>query len=205
MRITSDKLSLSYVSQKVWESYLRVGANPPDSLFRIPGYLHPLEGRLLYWLAGRVPEGGTAVEIGSFKGKSSSFLAAGLVANARLYCVDTWQCDAMPYDNREDVFDIFKKHTSPYASRIVPRRGISEEVAANWQDPVDLLFIDGDHSYEGCLTDIRAWLGHVKSGGWVAFHDSREKGVVRAIDEMFPKEQQGIELRAWSILVIQKK
>lgn len=39
--------------------------------------------------------------------------------------------------------------------------------------PVDFLFIDGDHSYEGLRADWQAWKNHVAAGGIVALHDSR--------------------------------
>ena len=39
--------------------------------------------------------------------------------------------------------------------------------------PVDFLFIDGDHSYEGLRDDWQAWKNHVAAGGIVALHDSR--------------------------------
>ncbi|NEO93666.1 MAG: class I SAM-dependent methyltransferase [Moorea sp. SIO3G5] len=38
--------------------------------------------------------------------------------------------------------------------------------------PIDFLFIDGDHSYEGIKGDWEAWTNHIKSGGIVALHDS---------------------------------
>jgi predicted O-methyltransferase YrrM len=41
--------------------------------------------------------------------------------------------------------------------------------------PVDFIFIDGDHSYEGLQGDWRAWKGHVAPGGIVALHDSRQR------------------------------
>jgi len=37
--------------------------------------------------------------------------------------------------------------------------------------PVNLLIIDGDHSYKGVMRDIEIWVPHVASGGFVAFHD----------------------------------
>jgi hypothetical protein len=39
---------------------------------------------------------------------------------------------------------------------------------------VDLVFIDGDHSREGCERDWAAWSGFVAPGGRVVFHDARE-------------------------------
>ena len=38
--------------------------------------------------------------------------------------------------------------------------------------PIDFLFIDGDHSYEGIKGDWQAWSDHVASDGIVALHDS---------------------------------
>lgn len=58
-------------------------------------------------------------------------------------------------------------------------------------DPVHLVFVDGDHSYSGVLSDIIAWTPVV--GGVIAFHDykpqERDKrrlaGVRRAVDEIY--------------------
>lgn len=41
--------------------------------------------------------------------------------------------------------------------------------------PVDFIFIDGDHSYEGLQGDWRAWKDRVAPGGIVALHDSRQR------------------------------
>lgn len=43
--------------------------------------------------------------------------------------------------------------------------------AAVWEEPVDLVFIDGDHEYEGCAGDILGWLPHIRRGGIMAVHD----------------------------------
>jgi predicted O-methyltransferase YrrM len=50
--------------------------------------------------------------------------------------------------------------------------GDSKAVGSSWEHgPIDLIFIDGDHSTEGLEGDIMAWLPWVKSGGWMLFHD----------------------------------
>ena len=171
----------------------------------LPGYLHFLEGKFLYWLARQVPQEGLAMEIGSFKGKSSCFLAAGLPAMAKLICVDTWNNDAMPYDSQSDVLPEFVKNTATYQQQIEIRRGHSLEVASTWSRTIDFLFIDGDHSYEGCSTDLAAWLPFIKQGGWIAFHDSGEPGVARAIAELFPPSARNSEFQSWSIFAARKK
>jgi hypothetical protein len=55
------------------------------------------------------------------------------------------------------------------------------------------VFIDGDHSYEGCREDWRMWRDHVAPGGFAAFHDARAgqpgghgaPGPTRVVDEAF--------------------
>lgn len=52
-------------------------------------------------------------------------------------------------------------------------RMLSFEAAADWTTPIDFLFIDGDHSWNGIERDWQDWSGHVIPGGIVALHDSR--------------------------------
>ena len=54
---------------------------------------------------------------------------------------------------------------------------------------LDLVFIDADHSYEGCKADIIAWRPKLRPGGWLMGHDYCPKnfpGVVQAVDELVP-------------------
>ena len=50
---------------------------------------------------------------------------------------------------------------------------LSHEVAASWSEPVDVVFIDGDHSEQGCELDWSSWHPFVAVGGYVVFHDAR--------------------------------
>jgi predicted O-methyltransferase YrrM len=184
---------------------LRAFVRPPERLFQVPGYLHPMEGRLLYWLGGKVPPGGLALEVGSFKGKSSGFLADALPASARLACVDTWRNDAMPYDAQADVLDEFRANLRPYGERVEVHQGRSAEVARGWTRQIDVLFIDGDHSYAGATGDLQAWLPFVRPGGWLAFHDAREAPVAAAIRDHFPPGRRSGGVWAWSIFAARKK
>ena len=60
---------------------------------------------------------------------------------------------------------------------------------------LDLVFIDADHSYEGCIADIRAWMPKIKKGGYISGHDYENNegdfkfGVTRAVNEMFEFNQ----------------
>lgn len=67
-------------------------------------------------------------------------------------------------------------------------------------DAIDVLFIDGDHTYVGVVADWEAWSPHVRAGGIVAFHDTvpngsrNEPGVVQFVNEL---------KRAWRILSVE--
>ena len=56
--------------------------------------------------------------------------------------------------------------------RLSMRLGASAAIGERWTwPPLDLLIVDGDHSYTGARADILAWWRHVRSGGVVVFHD----------------------------------
>lgn len=130
------------------------------------------------------------VEIGAYLGASASAFAAGLArarnTAARIYCVDTWKNDAMS-EGQRDTMELFLRNIGAYRERIVPVRGWSTgvvETIGAQAGSVDLLFIDGDHSYEGCLADWKAYAPLLSPNAVVAFHDvGWADGVRRVIDE----------------------
>lgn len=69
----------------------------------------------------------------------------------------------------------------------------SVEAASDIADgSLDIVFIDGDHTYEGCRADILAWRSKVRPGGWLTGHDYRWDafpGVRQAVDELVPDPQ----------------
>lgn len=70
-------------------------------------------------------------------------------------------------------------------------RDESTEAAKTHADAsLDFVFIDADHSYDGCRADIQAWMPKVRPGGWIGGHDYGHRlerhgawGVKRAVDE----------------------
>lgn len=56
--------------------------------------------------------------------------------------------------------------------------GDSKAMADKWNGgEIDLLFVDGDHSYKGCMGDLVTWGRHVKQEGLIAVHDYEKEGL----------------------------
>ncbi len=151
--------------------------------WNIPTYTTANELFRLMELARGLKEKSIAVEIGSYIGASSLMIARGLPKNSRLVCIDTWQNDAMTEGNW-DSFEVFKKNTSKVSHKIDPWRMTSVEAGKVFNEEIDFVFIDGDHSYEGVKQDVEIWFPRLKSGGIIAMHDIEwAEGVKRVVVE----------------------
>lgn len=65
----------------------------------------------------------------------------------------------------------------------------------------DLVFIDGDHSYDAVLADIKAWTPLVQKGGLVTGHDliRRVPGVYKALTEYFGNRVERLSATCWKV------
>lgn len=57
----------------------------------------------------------------------------------------------------------------------------------------DMVFIDGDHSYEHCRDDIQIWFRVLKEGGVLAVHDYQKDMFVHSPDGPHPKSWPGVD------------
>jgi hypothetical protein len=131
-------------------------------------YTNYKEREALYNIAKKLKDNSVIVEVGSHLGATSCMLALGS-KSSKVFCVDTWKNDTMP-EGLRDTFPEFKKNTKDFAN-IIPLRGTSENVAKTFNEKIDLIFIDGDHSYEGVKTDVFSWISKCKNDAIVVFHD----------------------------------
>lgn len=161
--------------------------------FRIPTHLTDKEKACLYGLvsdsADRWSNKCDIVEIGSYLGASSCFLAAGLeklTVPGKILCIDTWENHAMTEGTKDTMAD-FLANTRHLSRHIVPVRGWSTEVIDIVRESIptiELLFIDGDHSYEGCLADWRAYSPLLSDKAIVVMHDiGWAEGVQRVVEQ----------------------
>jgi len=155
---------------------------------KITGHVGLNEGELLFKIAKSLKDNSVIVEIGSFLGKSSCFIAEGIGSkNCKLFSIDTWYNDCMEENRGKDVFPNFLENTKPYNDKIKPLRGYSHEVRKTWPEErqIDFLWVDGDHSYRGVKQDIEDWVPLVKKNSIICFHDYRdEPDVKKAVDEL---------------------
>jgi predicted O-methyltransferase YrrM len=149
-------------------------------------FTRPLELVELFNLARECSQGARALEIGSYLGASACYLAAGLAhVGGTLVCVDTWQNQTMP-DGEHDTFAEFQKNVAAVRERLTLIRKPTQELsAAELGGPFDLVFIDGDHSYEAVRRDFELVEPCVKPRGVVALHDVRaHPGVGRLVGDV---------------------
>lgn len=163
----------------------------------------------LYLAASRVPVGGCIVEIGSWVGVGTCYLAAGLraVGGGRVYAVDTFRGTTLDPKSQSawaasvakmggSTLPLLRKHVRSCGLEglVTPIESPSVAAASGYNGPpVDLLYIDGDHVYEAVRADFEAWWPRVRPGGLVMFHDydERHPGVRQFVNEALLGPLQG--------------
>jgi len=139
----------------------------------------------LMQLAAECPPNARILEIGSYLGASTCFLWAGVAERGgRIWCVDTWQNETMPGGLRDTLAE-FRANTARFRNAIVEVRKRSDGlVPADVCPPYDLVFIDGDHSYEAVKHDLACAMQWLAPTGVIALHDTAEfSGPSRALGE----------------------
>ena len=143
----------------------------------IEGWLSDAQGHALLAAAAATTGRGAIVEIGSWKGRSTVWLAEGArLAGQRVHAIDRHtQSLEDPLANTLAEF-LQNIERAGVADVIEPLVMSSADAAAVVGGPVELLFIDGDHSLEGVRRDAEIWLPRVMNGGLVMFHDVATAG-----------------------------
>ena len=169
-------------------------ADWPEELSDVPsirGWLSRDAALLLYRLASGVSDG-CIVEVGSFRGRSTVVLARGAQHGhgARVYAVEPHEPFVGPRGGEfgpEDRAAFFRNMVRTGAYRTVRLLNTSSEIVApGWTEPVALLWLDGDHSYEGVRRDFDAWAPHLRPGCDLVLDDTDDPklGPQRLVEEL---------------------
>ena len=167
---------------------------PPDKLPElhtavedVEGWLSEAEIELLFRLALDAAPLATIVEVGSWKGRSTIVLAKALETRGEgtVHAIDPHV--SQYHEPGADTYDEFLSNLERKAVTdfVKPYRTKSLEVAADWSEPLGMVWIDGSHDYEDVHADIRTWSKFLVPGGVMAVHDvTTWAGPGRAVDEL---------------------
>ncbi len=137
----------------------------------------------------------TVIEVGSWLGSSTRFIAKQLPPGARLYAIDTWKGSPEENVHMQDprlptLFQSFLSNVMHESLEqiIIPLRMDSVEAANAMNVKADLIYLDASHDAASVYRDIMAWYPHLKEGGtfcgddWIWY--SVREGAWRAAAEL---------------------
>lgn len=155
----------------------------------------------------RIPSNSIGVEIGVWRGDSSEKFLRNA---AHLHLVDSWTVETYTDSTEYNSFDEyiqkysklvkstnvedFQKYYDKVYQSVVKRfenksitihRMSSADFFESFTGPCDWIYVDGDHSYEGCLYDLQQSYKLLKNKGGIIFGDdyTNKPGVRKAVDE----------------------
>jgi predicted O-methyltransferase YrrM len=150
------------------------------------------------------------VEIGSYQGKSTVFMAENIKdkkKNIKFYAIDPLDGSGDPvlspgYHNTQKIYFTNIEPVKKYINTLI---GYSFEKVDFFEDnSLDFVFIDGDHTYDGISRDINDWWPKIKPEGILAGHDYQYEwegavDVVKAVDDFFPNATILLDQECWFI------
>ena len=158
-----------------------------DAARRAIGFMPEEEGLALYDAALRAPASGPLLEVGSYCGKSTIYLAAA-AREKKTVCFsidhhrgsEEHQVGEEFHDERltdgegrVDTLHEFRKNIAAAGLEdvVVGMVGRSDAVASWWLTPLGLVFIDGGHSRDAAFADYEDWSPWVAPQGHLVIHD----------------------------------
>ena len=137
----------------------------------IPGWLTKHEGEFLEKATKSLKSvRGTIVEIGSFCGKSTIWLAQ---SGETIYAIDPHE-GVVSGGKTNPTHKAFLKNLrlAGVDTCVKPIIQTSKDAARDWNKPLKLLFIDGLHDFEHASEDFSLWSPFMVDGGIIAMHDA---------------------------------
>ena len=131
----------------------------------------------------------TIVEVGSWLGESTIFMAEQLPPNGKIYAVDSWI--GFPRDIYQETRNLYEQFLGNIAQagmrdRIIPIRMTSlgaSRIFSQYESGVDMIYIDADHSYYAVYSDIKAWAPYLRNGGLLCGNLFSKQGETKTIKQ----------------------
>jgi MMP 1-O-methyltransferase len=153
-----------------------------------PGFMPAGEGLALYAAALTATVDGPLLEVGTWMGKSTLYLAAAARERKTHVVTVDHHRGSEEHQPGWDYHDaalvdpvVGKVDTLPHYRRTTATAGVedvvvavvapSETLAALWSTPLAFVFLDGSHTDESAQRDLAAWAPHLMPGGTLAIHD----------------------------------
>ena len=171
-------------------------------VMRSPKYQQGLEDLIKYVNNFLDTKEMTMIEIGSYAGESTEIFAKNF---KQVIAIDPFQNDYDPNDvtcDYMDLTDVYYKFISVIENyeNVIHFRKTSDDAIEDLKNTkVDLVYIDGLHTYEQVKKDIKNYKNLLKENGFISGHDYHEvwEGVVKAIDESLGKPDNKFSDTSW--------
>ena len=187
--------------------------NVIEKIMAVEGALEEAEARILFQEAQTIRDG-CIVEIGAHRGRSTAALALGSrgAHNAPVYTIEPHESfdgilggkfgpsDRVHFIRNMMELDLFE------TIRLVNLS--SEVVTPGWQQPVGLLWIDGDHRLAAVRRDVECWMPHLRPDATVILHDCHQPrlGPVHVAEQLLASgEWDGGEIIATTMVLRRKR
>lgn len=182
-----DACPVKLVPGTLWHAAMKFVTNAPGRVTLVPEegeagrpvdcLMCALEPLVYDAMCDALPDGARAAEVGCFHGGSAAVLAHGMRRRGKalhLSCHDLFEPFEVVPGETHDVEREFDATVEAWGVGAYVRKvkGDSKETHAVHPDAsLDYVFVDGDHSYEGALADIRNFSRALKPGGWLLVQD----------------------------------
>ena len=161
-----------------------VSSSFADALARVrdvDGWLSDGQARLLWDAASRVAQTGPIVEIGSYRGRSTTILALASPPDVAIVAIDPhagndrgpqqWSGPAEAAEEDHRAFHANLERAG-VEHRVCHVRAYSQAALGAVDGGIALLYIDGAHGFRPADADIARWSPRIDPGGSLLIHDA---------------------------------
>jgi len=134
------------------------------------------------------------VELGVAAGRHSEYILKHTNVD-KLWSIDRWahvigydDLMNLPQEEHDELYEYVCSKLKIFGNRSEVIRSDTVEASKLFEDySLDFVYVDADHSYEGCKRDLLAWLPKIKIGGFITGHDLNWESVFKAMNEVLPQ------------------